>query len=89
MVVLSSPAPDGPGLYLTNEVFLYRVIGVAASDTGDMVDLEDCYSLDVVRVPVDTLRARRLRVVSATPSQARPGIHPDGRGVASRRAPAR
>jgi hypothetical protein len=55
----------GIGLYVTDEVFLYRVVGVTMSDTGDMIDLEDCYSLDIARVPVDALHARRLRVVTA------------------------
>jgi hypothetical protein len=31
---------------------------------GEMADLEDCYWLDVVRVPVSDMRARRLRVVT-------------------------
>jgi len=60
---------DGTGLYLTNEVFLYRVVGVAATDMGDMVEVEDCYSLDVVRIPIDRLRVGRLRVVTAAPVQ--------------------
>ena len=81
MAVLSCCAPDEAGLYLTNEVFLYRVVGVAACDTGEMVDLEDCYSLDIVRVPIHQLRARRLRVVTTTTSQARPVPNPGGPGV--------
>ena len=54
----------GAGAYLTDEVFLYRVVGFAA---GGMVELEDCYWLDVVRVPVRGLRARGLRVVTPAP----------------------
>ena len=52
---------DTAGLYLTDEVFLYRVVG----GVDETVELEDCYGLDVVRVPVSDLRARRLRVVTA------------------------
>jgi len=63
----ASGKPDGAGLYLTNEVFLYRVVGIADSETGELIELEDCYSLDVVRVPIDDFRARRLRVVTAAP----------------------
>ena len=55
---------DGAGLYLTNEVFLYRVVGVVARGVDALVELEDCYGLDVVRVPLGDLRARRLRVVT-------------------------
>jgi hypothetical protein len=66
---VASADPHGAGLYLTNEVFLYRVVGVSASDLGELVELEDCYSLDVVHVPVRHLRERRLRVVTAGPVQ--------------------
>ena len=61
-------AVHGAGAYLTNEVFLYRVVRVAASGTGEIVDLEDCYLLDVVRVPARELRERRLRVVTPDPA---------------------
>jgi hypothetical protein len=66
---VASGDPAGAGLYLTNEVFLYRVVGIAPSETGEMVELEDCYSLDVARVPIDEIHARRLRVVSAAPDK--------------------
>jgi hypothetical protein len=66
---LASGDPDGAGLYLTNEVFLYRVVGIAANDMGEVVELEDCYSLDVVCVPIHKFRANRLRVVTAAPAQ--------------------
>jgi hypothetical protein len=66
MAVLSSSQSEQPGSYFTNEAFLYRVVGVAVGATGEIVELEDCYSLDVVRVPLDTFRACRLRVVAAT-----------------------
>jgi hypothetical protein len=57
---------DDAGAYLTDEVFLYRVVGLVGSGTGEMVELEDCYGLDVVDVPVRDLHARRLRVVTPT-----------------------
>jgi hypothetical protein len=57
------------GVYLTNEVFLYRVVGYAASAADEMVELEDCYWLDVVRVPVTDVRSRRLRVVTPAPPE--------------------
>lgn len=54
--------------YLTDEVFLYRVVGFVAGEHGGMVELEDCYGLDVVRVPLSSLRARRLRAVTPRPA---------------------
>ena len=60
----ASAGPERAETYLTNEVFLYRVIGIAASDEGEVVELEDCYLLDVARVPINELHARRLRVVA-------------------------
>jgi len=68
---LVSGQPDGDGLYLTNDVFLYRVVRMLASDDGAMVVLEDCYSLDAVRVSIREVHARRLRVVRA-PTVRRP-----------------
>ncbi len=55
---------DRAGTYLTDEVFLYRVVGLVAKGATEMVELEDCYWLDVVQVPVGALRARQLRVVA-------------------------
>jgi hypothetical protein len=55
---------DSAGVYLTDEVFLYRLAGVTAEG---MVELEDCYWLDVVRVPASDVRARELRVVVPEP----------------------
>ncbi len=55
---------DATGVYLTDEVFLYRVVGMVASGVGEVVELEDCYWLDVVHVQVRDLRARQLRVVT-------------------------
>jgi hypothetical protein len=54
------------GVYLTNEVFLYRVVSRVVTAAGEMVDVEDCYRLDVVRVAASDLASRHLRVV--TPS---------------------
>jgi len=64
---VASGDPDGAGLYLTNDVFLYRVVRMIASERDEMVLLEDCYSLDVVRVPIHEFHARGLRVVTAPP----------------------
>jgi hypothetical protein len=57
-------APNHPaGPYLTDEVFLYRVVGFVEGESGGMVELEDCYHLDVVRIPVAAVAARGLRAV--------------------------
>jgi hypothetical protein len=67
-----SAAPAGAGdvnrvgVYLTDGVFLYRVVDRVMTARGEMIDVEDCYWLDVVRVPASDLDARRLRDV--TPS---------------------
>lgn len=55
------------GLYLTDEVFLFRVADASANDADEMIGLEDCYGLDVVQVPLNDLRVRQLRVVTPTP----------------------
>jgi hypothetical protein len=55
------------GSYLTDEVFLYRLVESVAVAQEDVVKLEDCYLLDVVHVPMSDLRARRLRVVTPVP----------------------
>jgi hypothetical protein len=64
---VASGDPEGPGVYLTNEVFLYRVVGIVAENVGETVELEDCYSLAIARVPIDDFHRRRLRVVTAAP----------------------
>jgi hypothetical protein len=56
-------ATPGIGAYLTDEVFLYRVVAWAGSDVVTL-DLEDCYALDVVRVGAKALRERGLRTVT-------------------------
>lgn len=63
-----APRIDRAAVYLTNEVFLYRVVGLVGSGVDEMVELEDCYRLDVVRVPVRNLRECRLRVVTPAPT---------------------
>jgi hypothetical protein len=54
----------GPGVYLTDEVFLYRLAGFMTRGVAGLVELEDCYALDVVQVPLSALRARGLRIVT-------------------------
>lgn len=58
-----APVAGGSGVYLTDDVFLYRVVGFVAGPV-QTVELEDCYRLDVVRVSLAELRLRRLRVVA-------------------------
>jgi hypothetical protein len=58
------------GAYLTDEVFLYRVVGFVTSGMGQMVDLEDCYCLGVVRVPWGDVGTRQLRVVTPQSDEA-------------------
>ena len=55
---------DQVGVYLTDEVFLYRVVDRVLTAAGEMLELEDCYWLDAVRVPASDVAARRLRVVT-------------------------
>jgi hypothetical protein len=63
---------DEAGVYVTDEVFLYRVLAPVPSEEDDLVEIEDCYGLDVVRVPVAEVNARRLRVVTPAFTTARP-----------------
>lgn len=53
-----------PGIYLTDGTFLYRVDEVVATDAGEVAALEDCHQLGIVRIPMDELRARGLRLVT-------------------------
>jgi hypothetical protein len=55
--------PVRVGSYLTDEVFLFRVDRCIAADAAQLVDLEDCYGLEVVRVPAIEVRRRNLRLV--------------------------
>jgi hypothetical protein len=68
--------PGGSGVYLTDEVFLYRLVELVAVQQDDVVELEDCYLLDVVHVLVSDLRARGLRVVTPVPRSQRPCGNP-------------
>ena len=63
-------ASPSAGMYLTNEAFLYRVVDVAVNAAGATVALEDCFGLDVVRVPRSEVRARRLRIVAPCDTRA-------------------
>jgi hypothetical protein len=49
----------------------WRVAGLARGRTGLTVELEDCYLLDVVHVPVAELRARGLRIVARAADRTR------------------
>ena len=61
-------------MYLTDGVFLFRIVGFVPDVAGEMVELEDCYGMDVVQVSIGDLRARGLRVVTPAPGVAsRPG----------------
>jgi hypothetical protein len=60
----------GADVYLTDEVFLYRVVRVLAGAAGEIVELEDCYLLDIVRIPVVDLGRRRLRVITPAAGRA-------------------
>ena len=53
-------------MYLTDGVFLFRVARLVVNEMEVTVELEDCYGLDVVQVPLRELRARRLRLVTPT-----------------------
>jgi hypothetical protein len=64
--LLTAGQGGGPGVYMTDEVFLYRLAGIGQYGSAEFVELEDCYRLDVVQVPISDLRARALRIV--TPS---------------------
>jgi hypothetical protein len=66
------------GAYLTDEVFLYRVDDVLTAGAEQMAALEDCCSLDVVRVSMADLRARRLRVVTPAHGGVQPRRHVPG-----------
>ena len=57
------------GQYLTDEVNLYRYLGTIGSARGNMVGLENCYSLDVTLWPVGDVHARNLRGVTPAPDE--------------------
>jgi hypothetical protein len=76
---------DAVGTYLTDGVFLYRVAGSTVAAGYRLVELEDCYGLDRVRVPVACMRARRLRVV--TPAGAHASVARPGRAIRGEASP--
>jgi hypothetical protein len=61
----------GAGTFLTDGVFLYRVVRSAPGGVGELVELEDCFTLDVVHARVADLCVRRLRVVTPAPVERR------------------
>lgn len=61
------------GEYLTDEVFLYRVVGLVTNQAEAAVILEDCYGLDIVEVRLARLRARRFRIVTPDPCRLSDG----------------
>ncbi len=50
--------------YLTDGVHLYRFLGSVASRAGELVGVENCWSLDIMLVPVDELQRRHFRAVA-------------------------
>ncbi len=77
---------DAAGVYLTNEVFLYRIVGLAGSGADEVVELEDCYGLDIVTVAAMDLYARRLRVVTPARDLTPGGASQPGGAVAAAQA---
>ena len=61
-------ADEGDG-YLTDEVFFIEPSAWLRLAAGEIVELEDRYRLDIVRVLMRDLHARRLRVVTPAPVQ--------------------
>jgi hypothetical protein len=51
-------------VYLTDGTFLYRVVEASGSGADDVVEVEDCYLLDVVEASIGDLLLRGLRVVT-------------------------
>jgi hypothetical protein len=65
-LMVSARAGQGrSGRYLTDGLILYRCIGTVASGMGEMVELEDCRSLELTWLPTGQLRY--LRVVIPAP----------------------
>jgi len=62
-LTIEASRPVAAAIYLTDGVFLYRVAGLEGAGPDGAVDVEDCYGLDIVKVSVADLRARRLRAV--------------------------
>ncbi len=62
--MLDEGRPDAAAAYVTDGVFLFRVAGWIGTGAEAAVELEDCYALDVVTVPIRDLPARGLHVVT-------------------------
>ena len=64
--------PETP--YLTDGTKLYRYAGAAVSNTAEqLIQLEDCHSLEILLLDLDELRALRLRP-AADPASIEPGM---------------
>ena len=67
-LAFSPPRSDAPlvpfdvtaGCYLTDEAGLYRSFGRTADEQERLVCLEDCASLEILLIPLDTVLALRL-----------------------------
>jgi hypothetical protein len=46
--------------YLTDGYGLYRTLGSTADETERLICVEDCVSLEVLLIPLDTVRSLRL-----------------------------
>jgi hypothetical protein len=58
--------PGGPGVYLTDERDLFRVVSSVSLEEDFFVELEDCVSLDKLSVPATVAATlRRVRPVAA------------------------
>jgi hypothetical protein len=51
-------------VYLTDGVFLYRVVGPSPDAAGERVVVEDCFLPDAVSVSIAELRTSGLRAVT-------------------------
>ena len=67
--------PETP--YLTDGIKLYRYAGAAVSNTAEqLIQLEDCQSLEILLFDLDELRALRLRPVAGPASIESGTRHP-------------
>jgi len=62
------------GRYLTDGLTLYRYVGRVTSGVGEMVELEDCRSLELTWLSMAQLR--RLRAVVPAPAPSSSGSEP-------------
>jgi hypothetical protein len=54
------------GCYLTDEAGLYRTFGRTADEREQLVCVEDCASLEILLIPLDTVLALRLVTPAAS-----------------------